>query len=68
MAMVSVIVPPTQVHAEIIELDIVVDASSDEVHFVRGYLKAPASIDLSDVTFLTTAEPDFSMGTMNTWT
>ena len=50
----TVIVTP-----EIIELDIAIDASSDEVHFVRGYLQAPASIDLSAVTFLTTAEPDF---------
>jgi hypothetical protein len=56
----TVIVP--EVRSEIIELDIVVDASSDEVHFVRGYLKAPASIDLSKVAFLTTKEPDFAYG------
>jgi Lung seven transmembrane receptor len=33
-----------------------------EVHFVRGYLQAPASIDFSTVKFLTTSEPDFLYG------
>jgi hypothetical protein len=48
--------------AEIIELDIIIDASSDEVHFVRGYLKAPASVDLSAVRFISTVEPEFLYG------
>jgi hypothetical protein len=32
------------------------------VHFVRGYLRAPASIDLAAVTFVTKREPDFVYG------
>lgn len=48
--------------AEIIELDILIDASSDEVHFVQGYLKAPASVDLSGVRFVTAEDPEFTYG------
>jgi hypothetical protein len=32
------------------------------VHYVRGYLRAPASIDLSALSFLTTREPEFIHG------
>ncbi|KAG7361464.1 seven transmembrane receptor [Nitzschia inconspicua] len=53
---------PVIVRSEIIQLDVLIDASNDEVHFVRGYLQAPASIDLSAVTFLTTREPEFLYG------
>jgi len=43
---------------EIIDLglNMIIDASSDEVHFVRGFLKAPASIDLSGVRWITNEE------------
>ena len=50
------------VYSEIIELDMIIDASSDEVHFVRGFLQAPASIDLSFVTLITNEEPLFIHG------
>eukprot|EP00531_Pseudo-nitzschia_arenysensis_P006341 CAMPEP_0116144828 /NCGR_PEP_ID=MMETSP0329-20121206/16235_1 /TAXON_ID=697910 /ORGANISM="Pseudo-nitzschia arenysensis, Strain B593" /LENGTH=808 /DNA_ID=CAMNT_0003640327 /DNA_START=108 /DNA_END=2534 /DNA_ORIENTATION=- len=46
------------VKPEIIDLglNMLIDASSDEVHFVRGFLKAPASIDLSNVRWITNEE------------
>jgi Lung seven transmembrane receptor len=50
------------VDAEIIELNLLIDASSDEVHYIRGYLQAPGKIDLSDVKFITSKEPDFLYG------
>lgn len=49
-------------HSEIIELDMILDASSIEVHFVRGYLQAPASVDLSFVKLITNEEPVYTYG------
>ncbi|CAJ1961071.1 unnamed protein product [Cylindrotheca closterium] len=43
--------------AEIVPLDLVLDADSEEVHYVRGWLEAPASIDISNVKFLTSPVP-----------
>jgi len=37
------------VTSEIFEMDMIIAADSDEVHFVRGYLQAPASINLSNL-------------------
>jgi len=48
------------IYSEIIELDMIIDASSVEVHFVRGFLQAPASIDLSFVRLITNEEPLFT--------
>jgi len=40
---------------EIIDLglNMIIDASSEEVHFVRGFLQAPASIDISNIKWIT---------------
>jgi len=40
----------------------IIDASSIEVHFVRGFLQAPASVDLSFVRLITNEEPLFTYG------
>ncbi len=50
LAQLMVLVKP-----EIVDLGVnmIIDANSDEVHFVRGFLQAPASIDLSHVKFIT---------------
>jgi len=52
------------VTAEIIDLglNMILDASSDEVHFVRGFLQAPASIDLSNIRWITNEEVYFDLG------
>ena len=46
------------VKPEIVDLGVnmLLDANSDEVHFVKGYLKAPGSIDLSNVRWITAEE------------
>jgi len=43
--------------AEIVPLDLILDADSEEVHYVRGWLEAPATIDISEVKFLTSPVP-----------
>lgn len=50
------------VKPEIVALDMILDASSDEVHFVRGFLQAPASIDLSDIRWITDEDIVFDFG------
>jgi len=49
---------------EIIDLgmDMIIDASSDEVHFIRGFLRAPASIDLSNMRWITNEAMVFEFG------
>jgi len=53
---------------EIIDLgmDMIIDASSDEVHFIRGFLRAPASIDLSNIRWITNEAIVFEFGDDNT--
>mmetsp|Transcript_23423 Transcript_23423/g.26104 ORF Transcript_23423/g.26104 Transcript_23423/m.26104 type:complete len:810 (+) Transcript_23423:83-2512(+) len=50
----------SNIQSEIIQLDMIIDASSVEVHFVRGFLQAPASVDLSFVRLITNEEPLFT--------
>jgi len=49
---------------EIIDLgmDMIIDASSEEVHFIRGFLRAPASIDLSNIRWITNEAIVFEFG------
>jgi len=51
------------VSSEIIDLglNMILDASSDEVHFVRGFLQAPASIDLSNIRWITNEDVVFDL-------
>jgi len=53
-----------RVTADIIDLgmDMIIDASSDEVHFIRGFLRAPASIDLSNIRWITNEAIVFEFG------
>jgi len=51
-----------QATAEKIPLNILLDADSDEIHYVQGYVTAPATVDLTDTKFKTsfmseTSEP-----------
>jgi len=55
----QLVVPVTP---EIIELDMILDASSDEVHFVRGFLKAPATVNLTNVQLITNEDLVFDLG------
>jgi len=43
-------------------MELILDASSEEIHYVEGWLEAPAHIDLSLLSLLTTEEPDFDHG------
>merc|ERR1719428_1180930 len=46
----------------------ILDASSDEVHFVRGFLQAPASIDLSNIRWITNEDIVYDFGDDETYT
>eukprot|EP00934_Nitzschia_sp_Nitz4_P000170 Nitzschia sp. Nitz4//scaffold3_size479765//319252//321261//NITZ4_000131-RA/size479765-augustus-gene-1.611-mRNA-1//-1//CDS//3329550851//170//frame0 len=46
--------------AEIIELDDVLEATSEEIHYVQGYIDAPGHVDLSLLDFYTLAMPTFT--------
>jgi len=42
-------------------LDMIIDASSEEVHFIQGYLRAPATIDLSNIRWISNEQVSFEL-------
>eukprot|EP00980_Cylindrotheca_fusiformis_P023809 scaffold11032_cov122-Cylindrotheca_fusiformis.AAC.10 len=48
-----------QAEAEIVPLDLILDATPEEVHYIEGWLRAPAVINFTNVQFKTTRSLDF---------
>ena len=48
--------------SETIPLQLILDATSEEVHYIKGWLEAPSYMDLTEMKFVTTTEPDWERG------
>lgn len=56
VSLLGIFLPLTK--SEIIPLGLILDANSDEIHYVPFWLEAPGTVDMSDVTFITSIRPD----------
>jgi hypothetical protein len=50
------------VTSEIVPLSLILDADSTTVHYIQGYITAPGYVDISDLKFVSTEEPEFVHG------